>query len=80
MSIGKSGHVGLLQDAAAFRSALVQTLAADPRPLYRWRRERDQGAGGAEYDVVVDGVSVRCRFERNEYGVERVVVLTLART
>lgn len=55
----------LMNDAAQLRRALVQTLAADPRPLYRWRREQDRGAAAdTEYDVSVDGLVWRCRFER----------------
>ena len=65
----------LLCDAATLRRALVQTLAADPRPLYRWRRER--GTGGAEYDVSIDGLSARCAFELGDDGAESVTVLRL---
>jgi len=63
----KTDEVRLLE-AESLRRALVQTLSSDPRPLYRWRR-REQGGGGGErpdsgeYDVVVDRVTARCRFE-----------------
>lgn len=50
----KSHTPGLL-DAASLRSTLEQSLAADLRPLYRWRRD---GGDGAEYSVRVDGVRV----------------------
>ena len=66
---------GALSDAAQLRRALVQTLAADPRPLYRWRRER--GTGGAEYDVAVAGVTARCAFELDAEGVESVTIVRL---
>lgn len=73
-----------LLDLDAFQRALEQALAADPRPLYRWRRERaarrgdaprgadgtaeeDSGpAANAEYVLTIDGVVVRCQFERRE--------------
>ena len=72
------GATPLLSDAASLRRALVQTLAADPRPLYRWRRER--GAGGAEYDVALDGHTARCRFELDTAsGAESVCVLRFER-
>lgn len=67
--------VSLLRDASSLRRALVQTLAADPRPLYRWRRER--GTSGAEYDVSIDGLCARCVFELGEDGSEWVTVLRL---
>ena len=72
-AIGRSSS--MLQDADQLRRALVQTLAADPRPLYRWRRER--GAGGAEYDIAFDGLCARCAFELGSTGVESVTVLQL---
>jgi len=53
----------LLPDAESLRRTLVQALAADPRPLYRWRRQQ-ASEGPAEYDVAIDGVVARCRFER----------------
>ena len=72
------GATPLLSDAASLCRALVQTLAADPRPLYRWRRER--GAGGAEYDVALDGHTARCRFELDTAsGAESVCVLRFER-
>ena len=71
----------LTEDAAQWRRALEQTLAADPRPLYRWRREqRGEAGASAEYDVAVDGIVARCRFERGEVdGSECVSVLGLKR-
>ena len=60
---GKPPPLWLL-DADALRRTLEQSLAADPRPLYRWRRESRDADARAEYDVVVDGVLARCRFER----------------
>jgi hypothetical protein len=72
---------------AQLRRLLVQTLAADPRPQYRWKRARN-GSDGAEYDVDVDGWLVRCRFEDDnvdhehddEQGGEVVTVLRVGRT
>ena len=98
---GTGPHAGLTADEAQFRRALEQTLAADPRPLYRWRREQSEttsadntitgggastrtgrgtgGGAGGEYDVKLDGIICRCRFERDDTsGDERVVVLSLA--
>lgn len=83
------GRRGLLPSAASLRRALAQMLAADPRPLYRWRREARAAEGGAEYEVVLDGVRARCVFERGDAGgaggeqprregPERVTVLSLA--
>ena len=51
------------EDAAQFRRLLEQTLAADPRPLYRYKRALDGGDDGGEYDIAVDGWVARCRFE-----------------
>ena len=59
---------------AQLRRLLTQTLAADPRPQYRWKRALD-GSDRAEYDVNVDGWVVRCRFEDDAYGDEVVTVL-----
>lgn len=71
-----SRSTSLLRGRDQLRRALVQTLAADPRPLYRWRRER--GQGGAEYDVTLDGVCARCAFELSADGTsESVTVLRL---
>lgn len=66
----------LTSDVEQLRRALVQTLAADPRPVYRWRREQKSG-GAADYDVHVDGVEWRCRFElaSPDADAERVTVL-----
>jgi tRNA-Thr(GGU) m(6)t(6)A37 methyltransferase TsaA len=73
----RSGATFLMSDAARFRRALEQTLAADPRPLYRWRREK-RGQDSAEYDLRLDGLLVRCRYESMEGGSEYVVVLKLS--
>jgi len=73
----------LMSDAAQLRRAIVQTLAADPRPMYRWKREQSGVSESADYDVSVDGVAWRCRFERcegaseEEPTTERVTVLGL---
>ena len=53
---------GRLLDAAALRRTLQQALSADPRPLYRWRREHKQTT--SLYTVTIDGLSARCRFEK----------------
>jgi len=71
-----SGRSGSMLSDAQLRRALTQTLAADPRPLYRWRRER--GVGGAEYDVAIDGLRAHCSFELEQDGTEVVVVLRVA--
>eukprot|EP00965_Chrysotila_dentata_P243820 6205627-Pleurochrysis_carterae.AAC.1 len=55
----------LITSAAAFEAALVQCLAADPRPVYRWRRQQQQ-AGPAPYELNVDHIRVRCQFETDE--------------
>lgn len=79
---GTASNSGLTADVARFRRALVQTLAADPRPVYRWRREQSKGTSagaGGEYDLELDGIVCRCRFERDETsGDERVLVLSLS--
>ena len=72
-AVGRSDS--LVRDAAQLRRALVQTLAADPRPLYRWRRER--GKGGAEYSLSFDGLNVRCAFELDDDGAESVRILSV---
>ena len=46
----------LLRNATTLREALVQSIAADPRPLYRWRRQQAAADGGAPA-VVDDGES-----------------------
>lgn len=52
----------LVKDAAQLERVLGQCLAADPRPTYRWRKQqRDRVA--AEYDLCVDRLCARCRFE-----------------
>ena len=51
--------------SADVRPALQQVLAADPRPVYRWRRQQQQGKA-AEYDVDINGARARCRFEVDE--------------
>ena len=75
-AVGASADAApLLRDATALRDALVQSIAADPRPLYRWRRQQAAADGGApavdgagesseggEYDVRIDGVCARVRF------------------
>ncbi len=75
------GRQRLLPDAATLERLLVQALAADPRPLYRWRREQQGSASGAaaEYELTLDGVRVRCRFEADEGGGggESVIVLSI---
>ena len=53
---------GRLLDAAALRRTLQQALFADPRPLYRWRREQKQTT--SLYTVTIDGLSARCLFEK----------------
>jgi len=65
----------LLDDNASLRRTLVQSLESDPRPVYRWRRER--GAGAAEYELQVDGIRAQCRFERSSEGEERVLVVAV---
>jgi len=65
----------LLDDNASLRRTLVQSLESDPRPVYRWRRER--GAGAAEYELQVDGITAQCRFERSSEGEERVLVVAV---
>ena len=66
--------------AAQHRRLLQQTLAADPRPHYRWRRALE-GDDSAEYDIVVDGWHVRCRFDvDSEMDTEVVTVLQLRRS
>lgn len=80
---GAAASSSLTADAAQFRRALVQTLAADPRPLYRWRREQQGGGKAAtgssgEYDITFDGLICRCRFGRKgDSGKESVLVLSL---
>ena len=49
-------------DAAALERTLVQTFAADPRPLYRWRRQRD-AESAATYEVRVGGVRATAEFD-----------------
>eukprot|EP00316_Scyphosphaera_apsteinii_P016526 CAMPEP_0119347710 /NCGR_PEP_ID=MMETSP1333-20130426/108667_1 /TAXON_ID=418940 /ORGANISM="Scyphosphaera apsteinii, Strain RCC1455" /LENGTH=190 /DNA_ID=CAMNT_0007360267 /DNA_START=427 /DNA_END=999 /DNA_ORIENTATION=+ len=56
---------GLMSDYESLEQALKQVLAADPRPLYRWRRQQQQ-RGSALYEIVVDGVRAQCRFEADE--------------
>ena len=82
-----AGSAPLLGDAPALRDAIVQSIAADPRPLYRWRRQQASGeqddcdgdgllgqppragvnkydsARADEYDVRIDGVCARVRFD-----------------
>ena len=65
----------LLPDADALRACLCECLAADPRPLYRWRRQR-QGAE-AEYVLCVDGIEARCRFAEDAQGRCDVMVTQL---
>ena len=48
--------------AAALERTLVQTFAADPRPLYRWRRQRD-AESAATYEVRVGGVRATAEFD-----------------
>ena len=62
----------LLCDSEVFRRTLVQCLESDPRPLYRWRRERT--ACSSDYQVQIDGIAAHCRFERAADGTERVLV------
>lgn len=75
-SLARLSHQ-ILPDAEAFRRTLTQSLKADPRPLYRWKRQqRDQGSA-AEYDLHVDGVVARCRFESPSMDYLTVVITTL---
>ena len=55
-----------LLGAEAFRRTLTQALAADPRPLYRWRRDQSNACTTTSepYSLDLDGVRVRCCFER----------------
>ena len=71
------GRAPLLASPEELRAALVQTLAADPRPVYRWRRQQQAVDGDPpwEYDVRLDGVRARCRFEADE----SVTVLSVVR-
>ena len=66
-----SGSGSILRGSSELRRAIEQTLAADPRPLYRWRRDGD----GAEYDVPIDGLVARCRFEGGAADDAEVVVV-----
>ena len=77
---GSKGRGCLTTDEAQLKRALVQTLAADPRPVYRWRREQQaavEGGEAAEYDLALDGCVARCRFARGPEGAEYVEVLSL---
>lgn len=58
----KSGECRLIEDATQLERVLGQCLAADPRPVYRWRKQQRDG-GTAEYDINLDDVCARCRFE-----------------
>ena len=64
-SLAPSGE-RLLPDADVLQACLCECLSADPRPLYRWRRQR-QGEE-AEYVLCVDGIEARCRFAENAEG------------
>lgn len=72
---GALGAGRRLLRGGALRRALAQALAADPRPLYRWRREAAAGGAPAAYEAVLDGVRARCVFERGADGRERVTVV-----
>lgn len=59
---------GNFGSVSELRDAITQCLQADPRPLYRWRRQK-QAAGADEYSLVLGGVSIRCRFEADDASV-----------
>lgn len=58
----------LFADASQLGDAITQCLEADPRPLYRWRRQQ-QTRQPDDYDLELGGVGVRCRFEADEASV-----------
>lgn len=74
----RSDHQGALLDGEALRLTLSQSLQADPRPLYRWRRE--QGKEGGEYTLQIDGVTATCCFDEHEDGSVHVRVTRLIRS
>jgi len=55
---------GLIEDEAQLERVLTQCLASDPRPVYRWRKQQREG-GAAEYDLNLDSICARCRFEED---------------
>ena len=63
----------LLRDNDALRRTLVQCLESDPRPLYRWRRERH--ATSSSYEVQIDGIIAHCVFECTDDGNDRVTIV-----
>jgi len=63
----------LLADEESIRAAIVQCLAADPRPVYRWRRQQRRGEA-AVYSIQLDGIRADCRFEPGDEGVTVVSV------
>ena len=67
----------VLQDRDTLRRMLMQSLEADPRPLYRWKRQQRAKGTAAEYDLHVDGLVARCRFEAEDDGPVSVLVTAL---
>lgn len=67
----------LIMDGEALRHSLVQSLRSDPRPLYRWKREQKVEGSLADYDIHVDGVVARCRFESSINGPTTVMVTNI---
>ena len=67
--------LSVLPDSDSLCGAIQESLAADPRPLYRWRRQQAAGAVAAEYELRVDGVTACCRFTS-----EGVAVVSLSPT
>ncbi|KAL1520065.1 hypothetical protein AB1Y20_023540 [Prymnesium parvum] len=79
LSLHSNHNSTRLLEGEALKSTLRQSLEADPRPLYRWRRQQSGKESVAEYELQVDGMLASCRFERNCDGSENVVVTSVAR-